>query len=109
MNIYEKLANIQQELKCNKSQFNSFGNYRYRSCEDILEAVKPLCYKNKTTLILSDEVVSIGERVYVKATATLYDQESEQSVFNTAYAREADDKKGLDVSQITGVSSSYRT
>ena len=101
MNIYEKLAEIQHELKCNKSQYNSFGNYKYRSCEDILEAVKPLCYKNKATLILSDHITTMDGRFYVVATATLYDQESDQKIENTACAREAEDKKGLDTSQIT--------
>lgn len=107
MNIYEKLAEIQHELKCNKSQFNSFGNFKFRSCEDILEAVKPLCYKNKATLVLSDEMVCISERYYIKATATLYDQESEQVVSNTSYAREAYEKPKMDDSQITGTASSY--
>lgn len=109
MNIYEKLAEIQHELKAPKGQFNSFGNYKYRSCEDILEAVKPICYKNKTTLVLIDDVVQFGERLYVKATARLYDNETQPYNFteNTAFAREADEKKGMDVSQVTGTASSY--
>lgn len=107
MNIYEKLSEIQHELKAPKGQYNSFGKYKYRSCEDILEAVKPICYKNKTTLVLSDDVVTSGDRFYIKATATLYDHESENQVSNSAYARESYEKKGMDESQITGTASSY--
>lgn len=108
MNIYEKLSNIQSELKCNKSQYNSFGKYKYRSCEDILEALKPIVAKNKATLILSDELVNIGERYYIKSIATLYDIENNnEQVWNTAYAREEAEKKGMDGSQITGTASSY--
>ncbi len=107
MNIYEKLSEIQKELKAPKGQYNSFGNYKYRSCEDILEAVKPLCYKNKVTLVISDSMFQAGDRIYVMAKAKLYDQESEQTIENNAFAREADEKKGLDASQLTGVSSSY--
>lgn len=107
MNILEKLSEIQHELKAPKGQFNSFGNYKYRSCEDILEAVKPICYKHKATLVIGDEILASGDRAYVKATATLYDQESNEKIENTAYAREAEEKKGLDVSQITGTASSY--
>ena len=107
MNIYEKLSNIQKELKCNKSQYNKFGNYYYRSCEDILEAVKPLCFKNRVTLILNDEVEVKSERYYIKAIATLYDWDSENKLVASAYARESLTKKGMDESQITGTSSSY--
>lgn len=111
MNIYEKLSAIQTELKAPKNQFNKFGGYNYRSCEDILEAVKPLCAKYKTTLVLEDEIVSIGTRYYVKATATLYDCENTgddaEALFSTAYAREEESKKGMDGSQVTGASSSY--
>ena len=112
MNIYEKLLNIQVELKCNKNQYNSFGKYKYRSCEDILEAVKPICKKYNCTLILSDTLENIGERYYIKATALLIDTESEDdleahSISNTAYAREELEKKGMDGSQITGTASSY--
>lgn len=111
MNIYEKLSAIQTELKAPKNQFNKFGGYNYRSCEDILEAVKPLCAKYKTTLVLEDEIVSIGTRYYVKATATLYDCENRgdnaEDLFSTAYAREEESKKGMDGSQVTGASSSY--
>lgn len=107
MNIYEKLSEIQNELKAPKGQYNKFGNYKYRSCEDILEAVKPICKKNKTTLIISDELQNIGDRYYIKATATLYDTEEEKNISNTAYAREELEKKGMDGSQITGTASSY--
>lgn len=115
MNIYEKLSNIQNELKCNKNQFNKFGGYKYRSCEDILEAVKPICKNNKTTLVISDTLENIGDRYYIKATATLYDTENEAQeigignafISNTAYAREEESKKGMDGSQITGTASSY--
>lgn len=107
MNIYEKLSNIQNELKCNKNQFNDFGKYAYRSCEDILEAVKPLLKKEKVVLTISDELQYIGNRYYIKATATLIDTESEATISNSAYAREEETKKGMDGSQITGASSSY--
>ena len=107
MNIYEKLSNIQNELKCNKNQFNKFGGYAYRSCEDILEAVKPLLKKEKVVLTISDELQYIGNRYYIKATATLIDTESEATISNSAYAREEETKKGMDGSQITGASSSY--
>ena len=110
MSIYNKLATIQQKLKCEKSQYNSFGKYKYRSCEDILKAVKPLLDETKTVLTLSDELVAIGERYYVKATATLIDTEESKDVpfiATTAFAREEETKKGMDGSQITGTASSY--
>lgn len=107
MNIYEKLMNIQKELKAPKSQYNSFGKYKYRSCEDILESVKPLLEKYKVTIILSDKLEQIGERYYIRAKAILIDTESNNSIENTAYAREEETKKGMDGSQITGTSSSY--
>ena len=107
LNIYGKLAAIQKELKAPKSQYNSFAKYNYRSCEDILEAVKPLCIKNNATLILNDTVREISGRFYVVATATLADQESDGVVEADAYAREPQDKKGMDDSQITGMASSY--
>lgn len=102
-----KLMNIQQELKAPKGQYNSFGKYAYRSCEDILEAVKPLLRKEKVVLTISDELQYIGNRYYIKATATLIDTESEATISNSAYAREEETKKGMDGSQITGASSSY--
>lgn len=112
MNIYEKLSNIQNELKAPKGQFNKFGGYKYRSCEDILEAVKPICKKYKAVLVISDTLVNIGERYYIQATARLTDieanKESEDTcISNTAYAREEESKKGMDGSQITGTASSY--
>ena len=107
MNIKEKLMNIQQELKAPKGQKNSFGNYNYRSCEDILEAVKPLLSKYKCILTINDELVNIGERYYIKATANLYDVESIEVIANIAYARESLEKRGMDDSQITGATSSY--
>ena len=112
MNIYEKLLKIQNELNCPKNQHNNFGNYDYRSCEDILEAVKPLCKENKVVLNISDEIVMIGQRYYVKATATLVDLENAkddcvQTIENVAYAREDESKRGMDLSQVTGATSSY--
>ena len=107
MNIYEKLMNIQKELKAPKCQYNRFGKYKYRSCEDILESVKPLLEKYKVTIILTDKLEQIGERYYIRAMAILFDTESDNSIENTAYAREEETKKGMDGSQITGTSSSY--
>lgn len=107
MGIYEKLANIQQALKAPKGQYNSFGKYNYRSCEDIVEAVKPLCAKHECVLTVTDAVVDISGRVYVMATATLWDCTEEKSMSVTAYAREPKEKKGMDESQITGMASSY--
>lgn len=135
MGIYEKLSKVQEELKAPKGQYNSFGKYKYRSCEDILEAVKPILIKNKLSMQISDELVVIGEstpttynevyydkdlkrenertvisgnqRYYVKATVTLLDIEDNSTMSNTAYAREEEYKKGMDGSQITGTASSY--
>ncbi len=97
------LSKIQKELKAPKSQFNKFGGYRYRSCEDILEAVKPLL--GEAVLTITDEIVLIGDRYYIKATATIL--EKPESVSVSAYARESLDRKGMDVAQITGATSSY--
>lgn len=109
MNIYEKLLAIQTKLKAPKNQYNEFGKYYYRNCEDILEAVKPLCNEVKAAVIITDAIELIGSRYYVVATAKLIDLEGEggTSIENTAYAREDDTKKGMDGSQITGASSSY--
>lgn len=107
MNIVEKLTYIQANLIAPKNQYNSFGKYNYRSCEDILEGLKPHLVKTKTAVTVSDEVVQIGERYYIKATATLHDCESADSISNTAFAREDDSKKGMDASQVTGATSSY--
>lgn len=101
----KKLMDVQKKLKAPKGQFNKFGGYHYRSCEDILEAAKPLCVEAGLLLTVSDEVVMIGERYYVKATAKVADGTNEFSV--TAYAREEETKKGMDGSQITGTASSY--
>lgn len=103
-----KLLNIQRDLKAPKSQYNSFGKYNYRNCEDILEAVKPLCAREKACLTLSDEVVQVGDRYYVRATAGLYDCETGELIRSVqAYAREEAEKKGMDGSQVTGAASSY--
>ena len=108
LNIYQKLMNVQQELKAPKGQYNSFGEYKYRSCEDILESVKPLLEKNKLILTLTDTIVPASEtRFYVKATAKIIDTESGETIENTAFARESEEKKKLDNSQLTGVASSY--
>ena len=107
MNVYEKLIAIQSELKAPKSQYNSFGKYSYRNCEDILEALKPLLKEHKSTIYISDEIVTVLERFYVKATVTFIDAETGEKIINTAYAREEEDKKGMDGSQVTGSSSSY--
>ena len=104
----DKLMLIQASLKAPKNQRNAFGNYNYRSCEDILEAVKPLLYDTKTTLTVSDEMVEVGGRIYVKATATLKDCETWEIIEqNSAYARESESKKWMDDSQITWATSSY--
>lgn len=103
--MHDKLLKIQQELKVPKNQLNKFGGYKYRSCEDIVEAAKPLCHKNKVTLVLTDEVVCVGNRNYVKAVAELNDGTSHIAV--TAFAREEETKKGMDGAQITGAASSY--
>ena len=108
MNIFEKLVAIQSELKAPKSQYNSFGKYNYRNCEDILEAFKPLGLKYSAAVTINDEIVLIGERYYIKSTARLIDAESEgKFVENFACAREEDEKKGMDSSQVTGSTSSY--
>lgn len=115
--LLEKYLKVQEELNAPKNQRNNFGGYNYRSCEDILEAVKPLLKKYKLALTLMDELVNIGDRYYVKAIAKLVDienpmlEDDEISVMNmitnTAYAREEETKKGMDGSQITGTASSY--
>lgn len=104
--FYEKVQKIQEELKAPKNQFNKFGNYAYRSCEDIYNAVKPLLAKYGLVLTVTDELVMIGERYYIKATATLQEN-AILYIKNVAYAREEETKKGMDGSQITGASSSY--
>lgn len=101
----ENLIKIQSELKAPKEQFNKFGNYNYRNCEDILEALKPLLKKYNCTLTLTDEVVLIGTRFYIKALATISD--GKEILSTSSYARESEEKKGMDASQITGAASSY--
>lgn len=101
------LIGIQQELKAPKGQMNKFGGYRYRSCEDILEAVKPLLNKYNVYLTIADEIHEVGGRVYIKAIATLYSGEGVKIAETSAYAREPETKKGFDEAQITGAASSY--
>ncbi len=107
MNIYKKLINIQTELKAPKNQYNNFGKYNYRNCEDILEALKPLLNNNKATLMISDKIVNMADRFYVEATVKFIDIETGEAVETTALAREEQIKKGMDGSQITGSASSY--
>ena len=109
MNIHQKLQGIQTELKAPKGQTNKFGGYRYRSCEDILTALKPLLAQYTCTLAISDDIVEVGGRVYVKATATLASTSSEDdyTINVSGFAREAETKKGMDDAQITGSASSY--
>ena len=108
MNIYEKLLKAQVELKAPKGQYNSFGKYKYRSCEDILEALKPVLNKYKLTFFINDEIVEVNNRNYVKATITIINIEKpDEQIQTSALAREEETKKGMDGSQITGASSSY--
>lgn len=108
MNIYEKLLNVQTELKAPKGQFNAFGKYKYRSCEDILEALKPVLNKYKLAFFINDEIVEVNNRNYVKATITIINIEKpDEQIQTSALAREEETKKGMDGSQITGASSSY--
>lgn len=103
--LTQRVGDIQHKLKAPKWQYNSFGKYNYRSCEDILEGVKPLLKEHNLALLIDDEIVQIGERYYVKATAKITD--GREIVSATAYAREPDTKKGMDENQITGATSSY--
>ena len=105
MNITETLSAIQATLKAPKNQYNSFGKYKYRSCEDILEGLKPLLAEHKAALTIEDDVQVVGSRIYVKATATL--RQGSEKISTTAFAREAEDKKGMDSAQVTGSTSSY--
>lgn len=107
MSIYAKLAAVQAELKAPKSQYNAFGKYNYRNCEDIIEAAKPLLKKYGLLLALTDEIQQIGDRFYVQATATVYDIDDGGVFCTQALAREEAEKKGMDGSQVTGASSSY--
>lgn len=107
MAVYEKLLKIQSSVSVPKNQYNKFGDYDYRSCEDILSALKPLLSQEKCTLTVNDELLMVGNRYYIKATAKFIDCESGESVYNDSYAREEETKKGMDSSQITGTASSY--
>ena len=108
MTVYKKLIKVQQELKAPKNQRNTFGNYNYRSAEDILEALKPVLAAHDATVFISDKVV-VKENcwAYIESTATFVDIETGESISTTAFAREAENKKGMDASQITGSASSY--
>lgn len=107
MSVYEKLMKVQSELKAPKNQYNSFGKYHYRSCEDILEGAKPVLAKYGAAITIRDSIEIHGDRTYIKATATFYDVETGETIENTALAREELEKKGMDASQITGAASSY--
>ena len=108
MTVYKKLLEVQQELKAPKNQRNTFGNYNYRSCEDILEALKPILAKYEATVFISDKVVvKENNWAYIETTATFVDIETGESISTTAFARETENKKGMDSSQITGSASSY--
>jgi hypothetical protein len=107
MSLFEKLSKVQAVLKAPKSQLNKFGGYKYRSKEDILEAAKPLCIEHGLVLAVTDEVVLIGERYYVKSTAVVIDIKSGDKASSIGYAREAENKKGMDAAQITGAAASY--
>lgn len=106
-NVYQKLMQVQSRLKAPKGQYNSFGKYRYRSCEDILTAVKPLLAEVGAVIVIEDGIEMVGDRIYIKATASFYETENGTRISNTAYAREEETKKGMDGSQITGTASSY--
>lgn len=107
MSVYKKLIEVQTKLKAPKSQYNSFGKYHYRNCEDILEAVKPILYTIKASLFIKDEIELIGDRFYVKSVVTFIDIETGENFSVSALARESEDKKGMDSSQVTGATSSY--
>ena len=107
MNVYKKLLEVQTKLKAPKGQFNSFGKYNYRSCEDILESVKPILNESKATIIIKDTIKEIGGRIYVEATVIFIDIETGEKIETTALAREEETKKGMDSSQLTGSTSSY--
>lgn len=107
MGIKEKLIDIQSELKAPKNQYNHFGEYNYRSCEDILEALKPLLKKNNCCLCIKDRIEQVGDRFYLVATVTIMDAEKDESITCEAYARETDSRPKMDAAQITGTASSY--
>ena len=110
LTFLERVTALQNELKAPKGRYNSFGKYAYRSCEDIVEAVKPLCEKYGLMLHISDSIELVGARFYIKAQAKLYDASAPQSgewIGSIGWAREDETKKGMDGSQITGTASSY--
>lgn len=106
-NFMKRVLAVQTALKAPKNQRNTYGGYNYRSCEDILEAVKPICKAQNVLLTLTDDLCMVGDRYYIKATATLRDTDSTETIAVTAYAREAESKKGMDDSQVSGTASSY--
>ena len=106
-NVYQKLMEVQSKLKAPKSQYNSFGKYSYRSCEDILEALKPLLNEAGAIVNISDQVKLIGERYYIEATAMFLDVNTGDSIVSKAIAREDESKKGQDLAQLSGATSSY--
>lgn len=107
MTLLDKLQHIQTTLHAPKNMWNSFGKYKYRNAESIQEALKPLLDDTRTALTIEDEIVPVGHRFYVKATCRLYDLDTDEQVIITAYAREAEEKSGMDPAQITGAASSY--
>ena len=107
LNIYQKLLKVQEQLRVSKGQWNKFGKYYFRSCEDILEAVKPLLAEVGAIITLEDNIIQIGDRYYIQVTTKFIDIETGENISNTALAREEDTKKGMDASQITGTASSY--
>lgn len=107
LNIRQKLQGIQSSLKAPKGQTNKFGGYKYRSCEDILTALKPLLAEWACSVVIGDDIVDVGGRVYVKATASLADNDTDAAISATGFAREAENKKGMDDAQVTGSASSY--
>lgn len=102
-----RLIEIQNELKAPKNQRNNFGGYNYRSCEDILEAVKPLLKKHGLVLVIEDDIINVGDRYYIKANACLFTEDNKLLTHCTAFAREEDTQKGMSASQLTGSTSSY--
>lgn len=107
MSIKDKLMQIQVELKAPKNLYNSFGKYKYRNAEGICEAVKPFLKEQNVSLVLSDDIIAVADRIYVKSNATLMDNETDEQITVSAMARESSEKKGMDDSQITGTASSY--
>ena len=107
MTVYEKLVEVQNKLKAPKNQFNSFGKYNYRNAEDILEAVKPILKEFKAVVFIKDDIELIGDRYYVRAIAKFVDVETDKGIEVAAYARESEEKKGMDSAQVTGATSSY--